>query len=161
MTGSPRPSDPGGINRQAALQSLFNDLPKAAAPRREALQAIRTEFYAELARQARGPLNEFARDQPQSTQNERSDLATGINRTCRALGLAVTCPRSGLPATIVVDPKRHGDAVTLRYRFYTLDATGRRTATFTCSELPELDLCQAPTRVEALAKGYKAEGRRR
>ena len=157
---SPSPID---ADKQKALESMFDGLPADRAGRRAALQAIRSAFYAGLARHAQPALNEFARNEPQSTQDERSDLATTLNRMARGLGLAVACPRTGLPATIVVDAQRRGDTVTLRYRFYTVSAAGHRSATCTCYDLPELELCQAPSRVEPLAKGFRdrGEGRQR
>jgi hypothetical protein len=143
----------------SAVASLFRGLPTGGNERATALAAIRTSFYAELGRQFRPVLNEFAKAQCPTKEQERSELATTLNRMAKNLGLSVVCPRSGLPATIVADTKRAGDSVTMRYRFYTVDTSGHRSATYTCSELPELDVCQAPHRVESLAKGFRKIGR--
>lgn len=141
--------------KQKAIESLFDGLPATLPDRYSALEAIRRAFYAELAKQFQPTLNEFARAQPQASHRDWSDLATSVNRMVRHLGMAIVCPRTHAPATLVVDTKRDGGRTTLRYRFHTINRSGRRTPTFTSYELPDFELCQAPTRVEALSKEFK------
>jgi hypothetical protein len=145
--------------RQKVIESLFDGLPADFSARLASLQAIRKTFYAELATQFQPALNEFARTQPQLTQDDCSDLATSINQMIRHLGLALVCPRTNVPATLVVDTTHRGDRVTVRYRFHTIKPSGRRSPTYTCYELPNLELCQAPLRIEALSKEFKDKGR--
>jgi hypothetical protein len=147
-----------GAERQKAIGSMFANLPEAGSERTKALQAIRGAFYAELAKQYEPVMNEFVRVQPQVTKEDRSNLATTINRMVRELGLSVKCPRTNLPATLIVDSKREGDKVICRYRYKTINAAGEHKPTFTCYEFPDLELCQAALRVESLAKGFKKRG---
>lgn len=149
------PADLLDSQKQKAIVAMFDGLPDTVNERYAAIQAIRKAFYAELAKQFQPALNNFARTQPQVTEEDWSELATSVNQMMRHLGLALVSPRGNVPATLAFDPKRTADRVILRYRF---NAIGRRTTPYTCYKLPDLELCQAPLRVEALSKKFRETG---
>ncbi|HEX4054706.1 MAG TPA: hypothetical protein VHX86_10615 [Tepidisphaeraceae bacterium] len=156
MTGKADLPDHITPQKQRAIESMFDGLPVAVNERYRALQDIRKAFYVELAKRFEPTLNEFARAQPQVTDEDWSELATSVNRMARHLGLALVSPRNNAPAMLAFDTKRSGDRVIRRYR---LNAIGRRTAPYTCYELPDLELCQAPVRIEPLSQGFRETGR--
>jgi hypothetical protein len=147
------PRIPEGI--RSAVVSLFDNLPSETEPQRDALAVIRQAFYHELSKQFQPVVNRFAASQPQHTQEERSVLAVLLNQMTREMGLSLACPRTERPAVLVSEVKRERGTSTLRYRFYSNNDAGRRTASCTCYELPELTLCQAALRVEGLSRAYK------
>jgi hypothetical protein len=142
--------------QQGAIESLFADLPEPYDERYSALQSLRSAFYREVARQLEPTLNAYAKSQPLNTLDERSALSSWINGALRHLGLALVSPRGNEPAILIADTA--GQSRKPGFRFQITEASGKRVRTVPSDELPDLELMQAPARVENLAKEFR--GRR-
>jgi hypothetical protein len=138
---------------KGALESLFAGLPEAYGERYEALQALRQSFYRELAKHLQPVLNAQAKNQPHGTLQERSALASWINRTVRHAGLSLVCPRTNQPAILFSGTS--GRSRTMRFYFQITDESGKQVRTVGSEELPDLELGQARIRIENFAKEYR------
>jgi hypothetical protein len=136
------------------IEALFADLPESFTERIKAMDALRRAFYAELAKRLEPTLNAYAKDQPYTTLEERSELASWINNTVRQLGLALVCPKTQRPAILISDVTG-GSRQKLRFRFQTSEASGKRVRNGMSADLPDLHLMQAPGRIENFARGFK------
>jgi hypothetical protein len=143
--------------QQQAIKSLFAGLPESFEERYAKMQSLRRAFYAELAKQLEPTINAYARSQPQGTLEERSALASWINRTCRQTGLALVSAHSNQPAILISDVS--GRSKTKRFRFETTDPSGKRVRSGGSSEVPDLELMQAPLRVENFARDFQRDGK--
>jgi hypothetical protein len=143
--------------QQRAVESLFTNLPAPYAERYAMMQSLRHSFYAELAKQLEPALNAYAKTQPQETWEERSTLASWINQTLRQSGLALVCPRTNRAAILISD-MTGGSRKKMHFRFQTTEPSGRRVRSGMSTELPDLELMQAPARIENLSKEYKSRG---
>jgi hypothetical protein len=146
------------LKQQRAVESLFVNLPDSYAERYAMMQSLRRSFYAELAKQLEPALNAYAQSQPQETWEERAALASWINRTLRQTGLALICPRTNRPAILISDVTG-GNRRKMHFRFQTTEPSGRRVRSAMSLELPDLELTQAPLRVENLARDFRHEER--
>ncbi len=159
MTGNPEPPSVTPEQRRA-IQSLFDNLPGQFEERARIMQAIRSAFYDELARQLAPSLNAFAKAQPHGSEGERRHLASWINQTVRHFGLSLECPITGKPAILVVDNVMVSHRPVPRFRFETRRGSlGGRQKRGTSDEVPDLELMQAPLRVENLSREFKGPGR--
>ena len=118
-----------------------------------ALRTLRTAFHEELAAAFDPVLNQYVRSEPQHTAEDCSDLASLINEHARLLGLSLRCPRSGRPATLVVDREGKGSDPDLpRWRLQITDDRGRRQRHLNSRSLPDLELMPAPPRIEGQSR---------
>ena len=76
---------------------------------------------------------------PQSTYDERKELARWINRECRHFGLAVRCPNTGKPSLLMAT-KIGGRRGVGAFVFETVGERGRKTSSSYRSRLPDLIL---------------------
>ena len=143
--------------QQRAIESLFSNLPESFAERHAAMQSFRRAFYAELAKALEPALNAHAKAQPLETYEERSALASWINQTLRQMGLTLICPRTNRPAILISD-MTGGSRQKMHFRFQTTEPSGKRVRWGMSRELPDLELMQAPGRIENLAKEFRGRG---
>ncbi len=151
-------ANPPDARRQAIVESLFDGLPESHEERVVVLQSIRKTFYAALAKYFEKTLNMHVQSQPQATADERHALASWINQTVRQLGLSLVCPRTHQPAILVSDVGS-GSRQVPRFRFQTTSVSGKKIRSCTTTELPELELMQAPSRIESFAKSFQGTGK--
>lgn len=102
-------------------------------------KAMREEF-AEVAER---PFNAAVQSRPHATLVEKQELATWINRELGEMGLTLRCPRSGLPSILQAVPGHIEGAG--RFRFNSVDETGRHFNHFTSTTLPDFQLMPDPT----------------
>jgi hypothetical protein len=141
--------------RQAALRSLLGDLPESYAERYAAIQKIRHAFHREMASAVEAPLNAHVAHKPQTKPEERKDLAGWINQQLRDIGLAVRCPKTGNPASLIVDWQYADDPEIRRFRFAIRSESGKSCHTAARRELPYLHLTEHAPRIEPFAKYYR------
>lgn len=118
----PRKLDPAKLE---AIHSLFADLPESVAERQSALQDIRQVFHEELAAAFEDSLNRFAAGLPHDSKEAKERNASHINGALRSVGLSIRDPKSGRPATLVVDTQDGEHPQVARYRLETRDEAGR------------------------------------
>jgi hypothetical protein len=143
--------------QQGAIESVFANLPDSYAERYAMMQSLRRSFYGELAKQLQPALNAYAKIQPKETWEERSALASWINQTLRQMGLVLVCPRTNRPAILISD-MTGGSRKKMHFRFQTAEPSGKRVRSAMSVELPDLELMQAPGRIENLAREFRNRG---
>jgi hypothetical protein len=141
--------------RQAALKSLFANLPETYADRYVALQNIRHAFHREMAVVLETALNAHVANKPQDTPQERKELTGWINQELRDVGLCVQCPKTKKPASLIVDRQYADDPEITRFRFAIRSETGKSCHTGARRDLPYLQLMEHPPRIEPFAKFYR------
>lgn len=119
------------------LLAIVNPVPNESyADAAARLKAARESVENVIISQIQALFVDTVRTTPHSSPEERKSLARWINAECSALGLAVRCPNTGLPCTIVTAPTENPEVV--RFRFRPFGDLGRRT--FSSVELPEIVL---------------------
>jgi hypothetical protein len=89
------------------------------------------------------------------------ELATGLNAQLKRLGLAIRCPVSGRPSSLVAETKSAVEPDVCRYRFQESGDRGRPKRHSACRTLPPLSLTALPARVESFASSYRGQDRSR
>jgi hypothetical protein len=142
--------------RQAALKSLLAGLPETYPERYAALQKLRHAFHREIACSLEPVLNSHVAGRPQNSPDERKELATWINQQLRDIGLAVQCPKTKHPASLIVDWQYADDPEITRFRFAFRSDSGRSCHGAARRELPYLQLTEHLPRIESLARFYRS-----
>lgn len=115
--------------------------------------SLDTEIIHALVRRLESALQEMPAD---SLENKRA-MAALVNNSTRACGLAMRCPKTGLPARVYADyPVEAGRDS--RFRLEVVDANGHRARTYTSREFPPLSLRSAAV---AVSRDHSNEWRRR
>jgi hypothetical protein len=128
------PSTRASLLRRWLNQSPTAELSVAISDSREA----RRQFLSELADRLTPAINKYLREQPQTTYTEKKALTRWLNQTLRELDLAVECPVTHMPATVVVTPS--DDHSHDRFQLQVSRPGGRRTKTRSMTSLAEVQL---------------------
>jgi hypothetical protein len=142
------------LNIIEALRQTRQTLPNDYRKQYTALLEIRKLFHAEVASALAPVLNEYAKQQPQTTVDERRELAASINNDLRSLGMTLKCPKTGLPVTMIVDTQDAAHPDVSRFRLERRDDRGRKIRTFTSGDLPDLELMEDPPRIEGGSRSF-------
>jgi len=112
------------------------------------LREVRELVHEEIAERLSKPLNEHLAQIPHATLHEKQDLARFANAEMRCLGVAIRCPKTGLPAMLHANSGH--DATKGRFQFSVIDHKPHPTRTVTSQTLPMLVLMPHFTRKEPL-----------
>ena len=108
---------------------------------RNAFQDVHDVFTEMLARYFAPALNEYLSGADVSSIQKKQSLASRVNEDLRNLGLAVKCPLTGSPASLVGQNTNNvGDG---RFRMEAL-GRGPKRLTMTTKKLPYLELVKRP-----------------
>ena len=125
--------------RRATIRSLFLSLPQSFDACHAELKTLSGIFHDEMARALEPRLNAEMDRRPHEELVEQRELAGWVNYVLRSLRLAIRCPRTGKPATMLVD-YRDNDYDLGRFRLEVRDDRGQSVKTVTSHELPVLQL---------------------
>jgi len=106
---------------------------------------------AEMAARLTPALNRMARTFDVGTYAKKQDVASWVNTQLRPLGLALRCPKTGLPAIIVADLQGGIDDIG-RFRLEVRDKGGKRKRTTSSKEWTDLEVIADIPRPEPFAK---------
>lgn len=137
MTDRPPSTNPTERFR-LEVRSILAALGPSLEKRTEALRNLQGALREEAAAALTEPLNTAVAQMPAATYEEKKIVATWVNEQLREYGLAVKCPRSGLPGILQANPGN--DPARGRFRIEVLDAKGQRQHHMTAVRLPELSL---------------------
>lgn len=141
-----------------AARLMMQDLPDEFGQLCDRLRVARRIFHEELGRALASPLTEEAGKRPQDELHEKRTLASWLNDLVRSLGLAIECPKTGKPSTLIAD-WRDGEQDASRYRLQIIDDRGRQTRSYTSRSLPVLKLCEDRSRYQRHQLGtYQSPG---
>lgn len=127
------------------LANSIDALPSDYHVRREALSALEAAARAAIGHALESAMNAHAATLPQSTYDEKKALARWVNHELREFRLALKCPKTGLPATLVGHPG--WDPAVGRFQFEVVEKGRRPRRTFSSVTLPPLELlAEAPER---------------
>jgi hypothetical protein len=116
--------------------------------------------FREVTAEVLGPrLNAHLNSIPQDTLVEKQALATWLNEQLRAIGLAIKCPKTGLPGILKADFKDSANDSVSRFRVEVWDPGRGRYQSFSSNTLWDLTLMEAPPRRESLSRGFRRPGR--
>lgn len=127
------------------MESLLGELGAAMTPRvgeqyqevRDRLRRASEAFHNLLAAELSGPFNAHFREAPKATLDEKRELARQSNADLRQLGVAIKCPKTGLPAFLGADGSRNED----RGRFQLcMKRDGKKRLTLTRARAFEVEL---------------------
>jgi hypothetical protein len=104
------------------------------------LLAQSVSFRERLAARYASAVNTFLRSLPIETIGEKREAVRAVNGRLRSLGLAIRCPKTGLPARLVAHPGNHPEQG--RFQIEILGAERRRTVS--APEPPPLELMPEP-----------------
>lgn len=113
-------------------------------------------FKGSIAKAIERPLNEQIRKMPRSNLEEKQSLGVWVNEQLRELGLAIRCPKTDRPSTLVADQRDPSDEVG-RFRLANQKEGGGFTRTFSSVELPALELMEDSQRREPGAEYHKKQ----
>lgn len=116
-------------------------LPSEYGTRREWLRRLDVGIRNMIARSLGPALNEHLAAAAQSTYDEKRALARWVNGELRSLGLAIQCPKTGLPAFLVGHP---GGAPGVGRFHIEVVESGQVRRTVTSTSLPVLALMAEP-----------------
>lgn len=152
-----RLGEPGLVSEEEreGIRVLLRGAPAGFEQRYAKFAALRAAFHQELSIALEPAFNEFAKQLPRDTIQDRNDLAVEVNGRLRTLGLTLKCPRTGKPAIIITDRHDPDRPEESRFRLQVQGEDGRRQRTVTSKELFSLDLMPDPGRVESFARGYR------
>jgi hypothetical protein len=105
----------------------------------EELSRQNHEHKQRIIPRLRDALNVILEGMPQETLDEKKKLADFANATLAAYGLAVKCPKTGLPAKLVGDVGNLLDVG--RFQIYAVSPDGKRHRT-SSETLPKLDVVE-------------------
>lgn len=135
-----------GLARISALMSKNSTLGFAEVL--DNARRARDEFHQLLAEQLADPLNCFIRNQNCTTLIRKQAISNLVNAQLRALGLAIECPRTGLPANL--RGARDHESSEGRFQLELLvSAAQSRQRTVSSRDIPTLRLMVRPERREA------------
>jgi hypothetical protein len=120
------------------LKALTSGLPDDYEGIAAALSCITHAYRQHIAEQLCPALNARIQAMPHDTYEQKKELAAWVNAELGRFGLAVKCPKTGLPA------KLHGDTGNYpeigRFQFQVSTDSGRPHRTFNTPDLPVLEL---------------------
>lgn len=122
------------------VRNAVHEMLSAPASYRElraGIDSIQRVAREEFAAAIRDPLNREAAVRPHATYAEKRELANWINAELRGMGLALKCPRSGLPSILHASIGHLPEVG--RFRFDSVDETGRRNNYSASVDLPHLE----------------------
>jgi FHA domain len=133
-------NDPSTDHPDTSLDRLLSNVPKNAPyeEQAEAASQLTHEVRLQLASRIAPAFNAAIQAMPQDTYDQKKELAAWVNAELGRFGLAVKCPKTGLPA------KLHGDTgnypETGRFQFQVSTDSGRPHRTVNTPDLPVLEL---------------------
>ncbi len=127
----------------------FGDLPASYADAYTLILEKSQQFRAQVASVLAPRLNAHLKTLPQDNYADKQALATWVNNELRQLGLAIRCPKTGKPATLVADSRGQGEYA--RFRLDVRGDDGRHLRTMTSTTLPEFELIEDEPRREGRA----------
>ena len=130
---------------EACLDMVPQDCPALIAE----MERFQHEFRVALAERLEPVLNAYVRQLPQDTYEDKKALARFVNAQLSPLGLAVRCPKTGMPSIIEADANDASGKVS-RFRYFARRPEGRRVRTVSNKELPVLELMEDTPRGEGL-----------
>ena len=136
-----------------ALEALPHDYPT----RYQRIAAMRHDIQRAFASALSEPLNQYVLSLPQSSLEEKRELARSVNKDLRLLNLAVRCPETGRAAILLAE-SGYLDRSS-KFRFKSIDETGRRWKRCVSERTPRLELMEGPAREETQARGERGGGR--
>ncbi len=132
-----------------SLRELLNRLPADYGHRHKAMRSLSTAFLEELGQAIQPALRDEMTRLESMTLQERRHWASACNEDLRNLHLALRCPQTGKPATLIVDVKDI-EGHCWRYRLQ-IHEQGKWRRTYTNKEPPELVVIPDDGRIESLA----------
>jgi hypothetical protein len=139
---------------EEAVGQAMADASDYPAARDQAMR-MRHTLLESLARHLSPKIDAYARAQPHKMLEPARELAQAINHDLRKLGLAIVCPNTGRPGTLIADVVAYAGSGRFKFRVDTKDERGHRTHSATSSELPILRLTVAPHRVEGRDREHR------
>ena len=109
---------------------------------------LQMEVQRAIAKLLAPLLNDQLRELPQQTYEQKKELCRWVNAELRNLGLAVLCPKTGLPAMMHAAPGNHPELG--RFEIQLSGSTSQRKRTRFFPELIPIQLCNATERQEPL-----------
>ena len=131
-------------------RGVLADLPEDYPVYFKAASELRHHFHTELAAGLQTRLNRHLQGMAQETYDEKRALATWVNEQLRSLGLAIKCPKTGRPGSLLADFKDSEGDVS-RFRLEVRDEHGGKTRIVVGRHLAELELMEDAPRQEPLA----------
>ena len=108
-------------------------------------------FRRAVAERLEPALNDHLKGLPQASYGEKQELARWVNAELRRFGLAIRCPKTGLPAILIADPG--DDPARGRFQLDVITAAGRNKRTVSSVQLPHLALtADGPSRISPTRK---------
>jgi hypothetical protein len=124
------------------IQRLFDNLPEGYEERAAALHSLTRTFKHALAKALEPAMNQALRRMPKSSFQDRQHVSAWIRHQLQSFGLAIRCPQTNRPASIIASTKDGiGDRSRFRLRIR-LD-NGKQAYTLTRQELPDIELMSA------------------
>lgn len=139
----------------AALRSRAAALPESYEQRAAALAAESHTFRQELAAQLAPALNAHIQAMPHETLDQKKELARWVNEELERFGLAVQCPKTGLPAKLRGTAGNWPGVGTFCYQIY---RNGKPEKSAYSDTLPELTLMDAIPPKESQVTWQQAVG---
>lgn len=132
------PIEPSPLRRaiQEGLARATVDLESAT---RE-LSSVQHEFRTMMAEHLTPIVNRFIATHRQGTVEEKRELANAINRSLKELGLALRCPRTGLPSLLTTVDRANENAESRYFYDARVPDSGRKRRTFSTMRLETVDL---------------------
>lgn len=115
------------------------------------LKNLRQLVHEEIASELQDAFNAQIRSMPHQTYPQQRALVIWVNSQLRDLGLAVRCPKTGLPGILIADTSSP-DSTVGRIRMDVRDDSGRRIRTHIFALPLALSIMPDRERVEGLAK---------
>lgn len=136
------------------VQTLFSAVPQTTKIDDVllGLKQLGHEFKSAVAARLQPALNFHLQGLSHESYSEKQEIASWVNAQLHDLGLAIKCPKTGKPATLIADV-RGGDDEYSRFRLDIRGDDGRHLRTYSSRELPELEIIENEPRVEGLARG--------
>lgn len=136
---------------KSLLAKITKELPRDYASQADLLVQLGHTFRQAVASAIETPLNQMLQRMPQQTLEEKRELTKWLNAQLRRLGLAVRCPNTHRPSTVLVDVRDSKDQ-NGRFRLENWDENlGKDVRTATSTELPEFVLMEDEPRRETFA----------
>ena len=110
-------------------ETLLASLPEDYGRRYAQMVELSHTFRASLAAAMEPLLNARLKAKtPQDTYEQKHALVAWVNHELRLLGLAIRCPKTGLPAILVADTQ-DAEHSTIRFRLQIRDTHGKQKKT--------------------------------
>ena len=142
------------------LREQLGTLPDDYREAYSVLATIRHQVLEELAAALQKKMNSHFKSVPQSSLQDKQAIVKMINEDLRLLNLTVRCPTTGGPALLLADFRDNEDRDS-RFRFQTIDPSGKRLKRNTSQRLPELQLTEAHAREENFSMNVYRPTKRR